>query len=223
MRLLLLLLVAWPAAAQEFVRVERRLSDVEFHRLVACGARPRRDCAKPLVRWAPERRAALTVGIVGGLDLLQGWKRALVEAGLARAIGEVNGAGAGIRLVRDDADPAIAVHVVAAHPGAPVAGTGVAALDGRPLPLALVAVRRDPDAPAYIAEADIAVSRFIRRREIGPVLLEEVVQALGLLTDVAGDVYRRSVFYESGNSVPFLRGQDAAALRLHYPPQPPEG
>nr|WP_238941285.1 DUF2927 domain-containing protein [Jannaschia sp. Os4] len=212
-------LLAVPAHAQEFVEVDRRLTDAEFHRLVACGARPGLGCTKPFVRWPDAARDPLTVGFAEGLDMLRDYQRALFEAGLSRVVEEVNGVGAGIRLRRDDDAPDVAIHVVPTPPGLEIAGTGVEALDGRPLPLALVAVRRSRDAPDLIAEADIAISRHIRRREIGPVLLEEVVQALGLLTDVAGAVYHRSVFYESGNSVPFLRGQDAAALRLHYPPE----
>ena len=40
---------------------------------------------------------------------------------------------------------------------------------------------------------------------------------MGLPTDIAGEAYRGSIFSETGNSVVRLTGQDAEALRLHYP------
>ena len=93
--------------------------------------------------------------------------------------------------------------------------TGVPGLDGALLPLGRVALRaRDGD----IREALIAVSAFTRRREIASILLEEITQGLGLMTDIRGPGYARSVFSEDGNSTTRLTGQDAMALRRHYPP-----
>jgi hypothetical protein len=40
---------------------------------------------------------------------------------------------------------------------------------------------------------------------------------MGLVTDVLSPAYEDSIFAEDGNSVTRLRGQDAAALRRHYP------
>ena len=56
------------------------------------------------------------------------------------------------------------------------------------------------------------------RQAIASVVLEEVVQALGLLTDIRSPVYRRSIFAEDSNSGIRLRGQDAMVIRRHYPP-----
>lgn len=215
--LLLAAPAAAPAAAQEFVTVGERLSDRDFHRLVACAAPPGGACAKPMMRWPAGKRRGLSVGLLPPPPGLPDWKAALVEEGVARAVAEVNGAGAGIRLRAVDGPGDVTVRVVGTPPGGIIGGTGEEALDGRPLPLALVAVRRDRGTGA-IAEAQIALSAGIRRREVAPVLLEEVVQALGLVTDVGGAAYHRSIFSETGNSAAFLRGQDAAALRLHYPP-----
>jgi hypothetical protein len=53
---------------------------------------------------------------------------------------------------------------------------------------------------------------------MGPVVLEELTQAMGLLTDIEGQAYAdSSVFSETSNAVRRLSRQDRAALRLHYP------
>ena len=67
-----------------------------------------------------------------------------------------------------------------------------------------------------IAAAAVAVSMHLPRRVLRSVVLEEVVQATGLVTDVAGAAYGDSIFHETGNDVARLRGQDAAAVRRHY-------
>lgn len=213
----LLLALATPLAAQEYVSVDRRLADVDFHRLVACAASPGGPCRKPMLRWPAAMRAPLTVGLVSEPRDLPAYKAAAFDAALEDVVAQVNAVGAGIELAEAEDDPDIRVHVVPVPPGGIVRGTGEPALDGRRLPLALVSVRLDARRGA-IAEAAIAVSDDIRRREIAPVMLEEVVQALGLMTDVAGAPYHRSIFFEDGNSAAYLRGQDAEALRLHYPP-----
>lgn len=212
---LLMLMLAAPAAAQEFVEATRLLSDDEFYRAVACAALPGEPCRKPLLRWPEEARRDLTVGLASVVEDLRPYQRRQFEAGIERAIEEINALGAGVALRRDDGAPDIAVHVVATPPGAVMTGTGIPGLDGALLPLGRVALRaRD----GTIGEALIAVSAGARRREVASVLLEEITQSLGLMTDIAGPAYRRSVFSEDGNSVTRLEGQDAMALRRHYPP-----
>lgn len=97
--------------------------------------------------------------------------------------------------------------------------TGVEDLDGNVLPLGRVALRARDNT---IREALIAISAKARRREIASILLEEITQALGLMTDIQGPTYRRSVFSEDSNSVVRLEGQDAMALRRHYAPDTPQ-
>ena len=209
-----LALLAPGAGAQEFVTLPEPLSDLDFYRAVACAAEPGGPCRKPFLRWPEDRRGALTAGLVSTPDALPPDHAAPFDAALDAAIAAVNGAGSEIGLARDDAAPDIAVHVVSTPPGGVIEGTGVAALDGFELPFARVALRtRD----GVIGEAVIAVSVFAAAGDARSVLLEEVVQALGLMTDVAGPAYARSIFAEEANAAVTLDGQDAAALRLHYP------
>ena len=70
-----------------------------------------------------------------------------------------------------------------------------------------------------IAKAEIYISDVIPKSLLRAVVLEELVQSLGLLTDIHNRYYnKRSVFSEVGSSTNKLRGQDAKALLLHYPP-----
>ena len=201
--------------AQEFVTVPRRLSDEAFYRLVACAAPPGGECRKPLIRW-PERRAvSLTVGIVQIDAGFPGYKLDLVEAAIDRAIAEINASGAYLVLERSyEPDPDIALYLVETPEGGVIAGTGNAGLDGEELAVGRVAIR---SLGGEIQDAAIAISRDINRREVASVVLEEIVQALGLATDVQSPAYGDSIFNENANTVVWLRGQDAEALRRHYP------
>jgi hypothetical protein len=158
-------------------------------------------------------RDGLTVGLVSLPSALPDRRAALFEAGVAGAIDQINALGAGVTLARDDGAPAIAIHVVATPPGGVMTGTGVSSLDGALLPLARVALRTRQ---GEITEAVIAVSAEARRPEIASIMLEEITQALGLMTDIAGPAYAGSLFAERGNAVTTLEGQDAMALRRHY-------
>jgi hypothetical protein len=208
------MLATLPAAAQEFVRVPEPLSDRDFYRAVACAAPPGGDCRKPFLRWPEAARRPLAVGLAALPEGLPASHAAPFDAGLDAAIAEVNAAGADIALRRDDDAPDIRVHVVTTPPGGVIADTGEPMLDGTALPLALVLLRaREQE----ITEALVAVSIFAPPDEVPSLLLEEVVQALGLMTDGAGPAYATSLFAEDGNAVDRLRGQDAMALRRHYP------
>jgi hypothetical protein len=212
---LALALLASNSAAQEFVHVLRPLTDEEFYRAVACAAPPGGECRKPFLRWPEEKRGGVTVGLATLPEGMDDARRALFEDGVAEAIAQVNASGAGIRLApAEDGTPDISVHVVDAQAGAVIEGTGEPTLDGAVLPLARVALRaRGGD----VREASVAVSDEAPPDEIGSLLLEEIVQALGLMTDVAGPGTRGSIFAEDSNSVIRLQGQDADALRRHYP------
>jgi len=76
------------------------------------------------------------------------------------------------------------------------------------------------DDSSHITEAVIVMAADLPMAEMAPVLLEELSQAMGLLTDIRNPVYDGiSVFSEDSNLVDKLGPQDIAALRMHYPPQ----
>jgi len=202
-------------AAQEYVAVPARVSDEAFYRLVACAAPPGGDCAKPEIRWSESRRLTLRVGIAQIDDAFPSYKLGLVDAAIDAAIDEINRTGAYLMLERVyEGTPDIALYLVDTAQGGTITGTGNAEMDGEELAVGRVAIR---SIGGEIQEAAIALSRDIRRREVASVVLEELVQAMGLPTDVQSPAYANSIFSEDGNSVVWLRGQDAEALRRHYP------
>lgn len=213
--LLGLLLLPTLAPAQEYVTVPRRLSDEGFYRLVACAAPPAGECAKPMIHWPETRRLSLSVGIVRADPSFPGYKLDLVDAAIDRAIAEINASGAYLVVERSfEPAPDIAFYLLDTPQDGIIAQTSSSLLDGSDLPIGRVAIRSVGN---EIQEAAIAISRDINRREIASVVLEEMVQALGLPTDVRSPAYRDSIFNEDYNSVVWLRGQDAEALRRHYP------
>ncbi len=206
-----------PSAAQEYIAVPHIISDEAFYRLVACAAPPGGACAKPFIRWPEQRRLSLRVGIMGTALTFPDYKLDLVDAAIDEAIEEINGAGAALFLERayeGEGDIDIPLYLVETPQGGRLSGTGVPELDGSEIAIARVAIR---SRAGVIQTAAIAISQDIRRREIASVVLEELVQALGLPTDIASPAYDRSIFAENANSTVWLRGQDAAALRQHYP------
>ena len=217
--IVLSLLLSLPAPrgshAQEFIAVPDIISDEAFYRLVSCAASPGGECRKPLIYWPEERRLALRVGIAATADSFRDYRFDIVDAAIDAAIAEINGAGAHLFLERVyEGEIDIPFYLVDTPQGGTISGTGVDELDGSSIAIGRVAIRsRGGD----IVAATIAISQDIRRREIASVILEELVQSLGLVTDIASPAYELSIFAENGNSMTRLRGQDASALRRHYP------
>jgi hypothetical protein len=204
-----------PAVAQEYIAVPDFISDEAFYRLVACAAPPGGDCAKPLVRWPEDRRLRLRVGIAKIDAGFLSYRLDVVDRAVDRAIDEINGAGAHLFLERAFEGPFdVPIYLVDAPQGGAIDGTGVPELDGTSIAIGRIALR---SRGGEITGASIAISADIKRREIASVVLEELVQAMGLVTDVLSPAYADSIFAEDSNSVTRLNGQDAAALRRHYP------
>lgn len=215
---LALALGASPAAGDSFVRLDRRVPDAVFHRAVACAAPPGRDCTEPLVAWpAPDRRA-LTVALRSTEAKRPGPRQAQVGQALDQAIAEINGVGADLRLVRvaDGSRAAISVWDSRLREGDPIVLPaegldGTAVMEGARVEVWWDGRRR-------ITRAVIVIAGDLPATDLRSVVLEEVVQALGLLTDITGRAYAEtSVFSEDANTVTRLSGQDAAVIRMHYP------
>ncbi len=203
------------AAAQEYVVVPDVVSDEAFYRLVACAASPGGECNKPFIYWPEEQQLTLRVGIASTASSFPSYKLDLVDAAIEAAIAEINGAGGNLFLTRVyEGDIDIPIYLVDTPQGGIISDTGVDELDGSDIAIGRVAIRSRGDS---IVAATIAISQDIRRREIASVILEELVQSLGLVTDIASPAYQFSIFAENGNSMTRLRGQDAFALRRHYP------
>ncbi len=192
-----------------------RISDDAFYRLVSCAAPPLGECNKPQIFWPEDARLSLSVGIAQIDPTFPDYKLNLVDAAIDAAIDEINRSGAYLYLERVyEGEPDIAFYLLATEQGGIIQGTGNPRIDGHDLAIGRVAIRSLGD---EIQEAAIALSMDIQRREVASVVLEELVQALGLPTDIQSPAYLTSLFSETGNTAVRLEGQDAEALRRHYP------
>jgi hypothetical protein len=207
-------LLSGPALAGDGVPTWGLLSDADFHRLVACGAPPGGECQSGLVAWAhPEVTIALHRG--------SGPPPALAPGALSRAIdqavAEVNAVGAALTLTRrpDDTLADIILRPSAFREGDAVSGE-VGMPEGTVIGVAQMNVMGDGAGHATIGI--ILIAADMTPPDLRSVVLEEIVQALGLPWDIENPAYEgRSIFAQNSNSVITLKGQDAAAIHLHYP------
>lgn len=216
-----LLWLGTSAGAQDYISVpDAPLSNDAFYNLVSCAAAPGAPCAKSRVRWPEERAGDLSLGIVA---IHQNYPRLLrtpIRRALFQAIAEVNGAGAGLHLRRADPDetPDIAIYLVDQKIGSTIRNFPEPELNGNEMPAAMFWVWWN--GKNEIQRAVILFARDARWEEVQSIMLEEVVQSTGLMTDIASPWYTsRSIFAEfSDNTVTRLQPQDIMALRRHYPP-----
>lgn len=208
-------LIAVSVAAQDYIVTEDGpLSDKDFYALVACGAPPGGTCDMPFVRW-PD--APLRVAFAPIPDGYPKILAAEVDRSLTTAIAEINDALPQLQLRRAPIGSAaeIEVFLLPIQQGELMIGTGRRELDATPIGAAHVQVwwngRRE------LTEAVIVVAQDIQPRELRSIMLEELTQSLGFLTDIRNPHYEtRSIFSEDSNSVVQLGNQDRMALRLHY-------
>lgn len=198
------------------VAVAALLSDADLYRLATCGAPPGGACQAEVLRWG---KPNLTLRIDLGRDPLPTGFATRLDAALATAIAEVNSAGAGIRLHLTD-DPMADITI---RPTDLVDGTiltGAPGFSGRGI-MGVGYMTVWYDASNSIAEAVILISTGITDDDLPSVMLEEVTQSLGFLYDVEGPAYEGvSILSQTSNATVTITGQDAALLRLHYPPSP---
>lgn len=209
---------AGPAGAQEFITTSGRLSDTEFYNLVACAAPPGRPCAAELVRWSESDAADLTVGFASRRGSYPAWLAGEFDRALDNAIWQISAAAPGLTLRRatKNEEPDITLYLLPIGEGDLIRGTPHPELDGVRIGAAIVQIWWDYQ--RHITDAAIVFAADIPRDEALPILLEELTQAMGLMTDIRNPYYEtRSVFSEDSNAVRKLGEQDRMALRRHYP------
>lgn len=207
-----LALFAGSAQAQDFVRSNGPLEDTAFYRLVACAAPPQGPCAKPFYRWD---KPDLTVGILTRTPPFLGGKMKRADAALVRALQYLSAVEMGLRLRQNDASPDIVIHLLDTARGETISGSNTL-LDGLTMANAITALDVDGNT---ITAAHIGFSNTMTIRQYESVMLEEITQALGLITDIENPYYQsRSIFSQSAdNSLKTLGIQDRMALIRHYP------
>ncbi|WP_167647063.1 DUF2927 domain-containing protein [Mameliella alba] len=216
------LALALPCAASgavDYVETDGLLSDEDFYRLVACAAPPGQSCRKDMVRWPTDRPLQVQFARIDRAFLGGRQKRA--RAALERAIRYINRAGAGISLreVAPEAEADIRIYLVDTDGSTPISGTGIKGVDGMRVTGARVIVWSRSDTHV-IQRARIIFGTRLDIRHYESAMIEELTQALGLLTDIRNPAYLgRSIFSQDDNQSKDLGPQDIKALRRHYPPR----
>ncbi|MEP5029072.1 MAG: DUF2927 domain-containing protein [Marinomonas sp.] len=189
------------------------LTDDVFYRLVACAAPPQGECAKPFFRWS---KPTLTVGIATRARAFLGGKQKRAEAAVVRALQHLNAVEMGLTLRASDDAPDIVIHLLDTPRGAKIQLPEASKLNGLTMANAITVL--DVNGPE-IRSASIAFSNTLTLRQYESVMLEEITQSLGLVTDIQNPYYRsRSIFSQnSDNSLKTLGAQDKLALIRHYP------
>lgn len=209
--------LAAPLAAQEYIVTDGPLRDADFYNLVACGASPGGACKMPYVAWD---KPAVTVTFAPVPPAYPVALAKEMDRVLDTALAQINGSAPGLNVQRvsksESAD--ILLYLQPLRAGDTIRGTGRPEMEGVPIGAALVQIWWDE--ALRITEAVIVFAADIPLGQAGSVMLEEVTQAMGLMTDIRNPYYNSlSVFAEDSNSVAKLGVQDRMALRRHYPPR----
>jgi hypothetical protein len=163
------------------------------------------------MKW---KKREVTIGITRIEDGVTKAQADAVRKALRASIAEINGVGAAIRLVEVGKKPDIRVRLVVKQIAPPRA---VRNLNDYLLNNAGGRVRLGLSGQT-IRAAEIDIATFLKPRQLQSVVLEEVTQSLGLVTDIHNRLYHnKSIFSETGSRTKRLRGQDAMVLRVHYP------
>ena len=208
------ILVALPGFASDGVAAEGKLSDKDFFRLATCGATPGGDCDGPVVRWG---KPSITIALAAPHRLYPRDLAGEVSDALDRAIHEINGAGADIRLLRNDglSDPDIIVSLPALSEGEQTRGIPRIP-NGQAIGVGFMWLWWNER--AEITEASMLISDDITADDLPSVVLEELFQCLGFLYDIENSYYEgRSILSQDSNSTTSITGQDRMALRRLYP------
>ena len=219
--ILALILTANGAVAQEFITTNTPLSDTDFYRLVSCAAPLGGDCQKDLVRWSPADAQDISIGIV---QVEVGYPEVAAQlaiSALNSAIKQLNATGANLHvtLSNNTLNPDIGIHLLTIVEGDAIRNTGLNPLDGEIIEAAKTQLWWRDD--LTLIEGAIVFGKDINPEDLPSIMLEEVTQSMGLLTDIGGPFYQtRSIFSESSNQLTTLGEQDVMALRRHYPKSP---
>lgn len=181
---------------------------------MACAAPPDGDCAKPLYKW---NKTNITVGITVRSSVFLGGKQKRAKAAVVRALQRLNAVEMALSLRTVSTQPDIAIYLLDTPRGTRITTVDGSILNGLIMANAITALDVDG---TIINGASIAFSNTLTIRQYESVMLEEITQALGLITDIQNPYYRsRSILSQnSDNSLKTLGEQDKLALIRHYPP-----
>lgn len=211
----------WATASfsQDFVITPKgKLADRDFYRLVSCGAKPGGKCRIAPLRWSAGDSRSLTLRIVGIEEGFPKKQSRRLQAAITSAIAEINAVGSAVRMTQiTSGTPDYEIRFMTSALETIIPDNR--SIQGEILAGGAIAMVRYKRNGQRIRKAQIFLTDDIPRRWIRATVLEELVQGLGLPFDIHNKYYeRRSMFSETDCCQPRLKGQDARAVYLHYPP-----
>ncbi len=207
-----------PAFADDGVESAGLLSDTDLWQLVACGVPPGRPCQDVLNRWPVIDGKPLTIALMPPEPGMPPTTAEAIRLGVDQAIVSINTARSGIRLARAaPGQPGDITLIPTALTEGSVANGISGIADGDVIGVGYMTFWSDDT--DMITNATILISSDIAIEDVASVVLEEIVQTLGLPFDINNaDYHGVSIFSQTSNNVVTISGQDAVILRLHYPP-----
>lgn len=208
------------AQAQEYIESDGPLSDQAFYRMIACAAPLNGDCQKPFVKWSDRKSQRLTVSVYRSDPQFPRPLGDAIDKGLTAAIGELNTVPNGPRLrrVADQSRADIRILLLDVAANSRLKDTQIDGLDGVQIQHAWVQIWWNEN--RAITRAAIVFSRDVQARFAASIMLEELTQSLGFITDLRNTHYEEnSIFSEDSNALTTLAPQDIMAIQRHYDPQ----
>ena len=207
------------AVAQESVKSKGRLSDRDFYRAVACAAPPGGACQKKILRWPNRKAKNLSLRVVKTDGQVTRKRSDAAVKAIQAAIAQINAVNSSVKIrIINSGKPDISVVLtkrrVSNFEGNPRSVDDIF-LRGAAVGLAEVFTERGS---SEIKRARVTLATEMEDKFLKALALEEIVQSLGLLTDIHNRYYHnRSIFSETGSNVRRLKGQDARVIEMHYP------
>ena len=210
-------ILAGPLGAQEFIESKGQLSDDTFYKMVACAAPENQTCQKPFVKWSQRKAQNITVSLKRIDPAYPRDKLSTINAGIALAITELNAVpnGPRFRRVNDGSKADIQILLLDTAANSTLKNTNIKGLDGVRIQHAWVQIWWNNN--NTITRAAIVFSKDVSTASAGSIMLEELTQALGFITDLRNPYYEaNSIFSEDSNTRTDLAPQDIKAIQRHY-------
>ena len=211
------------AFAQDHTFSNGKLSDDQFYKAITCKATVDGPCQEKPARWPTFISNQLTVGLAQVQKGTSDEQEEVVRVALKHSVALINASGANLKLRYVSGIMShrtwIKFHIV--QPQGPkylIAGVSLKGLNGLRAQNARTKLYANKD--YKIAHAGVTISNTIKDRvQLCALVLEELVQSLGLMWDIENPYYNDiSIFSQSGpDNLLKIEGQDKAALQRHYP------
>jgi len=204
-------------AAQEYIESNGKLSDDAFYKMVACAAPVGKECQKVFVKWSQRKAQNLTVSLRRTVSTYPSDKRQILSQSLDAAVAELNSVpnGPRIRRVNDGSKADIQILLLDVDANSKLKNTNIRGLDGVQIQHAWVQIWWNQN--QSITRSAIVFSKDVTKKAAASIMLEELAQSLGFITDLRNPYYEEnSIFSEDSNARTNLAPQDIMAIQRHY-------